>query len=91
MPSPQSQESEEPMIPHDIPDRPWQKVGADLFEIAGKDYLVIVDYYSKYPEVMLLCDKTASTVVMHFKSVCARQKISEEFVTDNMPFQSRVL
>jgi hypothetical protein len=64
------------MSPHGSPDRTWQKVGLDLFVISGNVYLVIVDYYSKYPEVALLCDKTASTVVMHFKNVCARQGAS---------------
>ena len=38
----------EPMIPHAIPARPWQKLGSDVFEHKGKPYLVVVDYYSKF-------------------------------------------
>ena len=41
----------EPMIVHKIPTRPWAKLGTDLLEFGGKDYLAIVDYLSKYPEV----------------------------------------
>ena len=39
------------MKPHEIPDRPWQKVGTDLFTVDNKQYLVTVDYYSCYFEV----------------------------------------
>ena len=48
----------EPMIPHDIPSRPCSKLGADVLEYGGRSYLVVVDYYSKYPEVHQLTNKT---------------------------------
>jgi len=38
----------EPLLPHNVPDRPWAKVGADIFEIQKKQFLVLVDYYSGY-------------------------------------------
>lgn len=79
----------EPMIAHEIPDRPWQKLGSDLFEHKGKTYLLVVDYYSKYIETSLLQDKTAGTVIMHLKSIFARHGIPEELVSDNMPYNSR--
>ena len=79
----------EPMIAHEIPDRPWQKLGSDLFEHKGKTYLLVVDYYSKYIETSLLQDKTAETVIMHMKSIFARHGIPEELVSDNMPYNSR--
>ena len=40
--------TKEPLLPHSIPDRPWSKVGADLFEIDSVDYLLLVDYYSGF-------------------------------------------
>ncbi len=36
----------EPLLPHECPERPWQKVGSDLFHWAGKMYVIIVDYFS---------------------------------------------
>jgi len=42
----------EPMIPHQLPDRPWEQVSADYFTLHTQDYLLVVDYYSKYPEVI---------------------------------------
>ena len=38
----QYQQPKEPMIPHDKPQEPWEKVGMDLFQLKGKDYLVVV-------------------------------------------------
>ncbi|XP_013408762.1 uncharacterized protein K02A2.6-like [Lingula anatina] len=78
----------EPLIPHAIPHRPWEKVGADIMTLKGKDYLVVVDYYSKYPEISYLEDKTAKTVILHLKSIFARHGIPETIVSDNMPFGS---
>ena len=63
----------EPMIPHAIPDRSWQKLGSDVFqEHKGKPYLVVVDYYSKFIETSLMRDKTKGTIVTHMKSIFAR-------------------
>ena len=39
------------IIPHQIPDQPWVKVGSDLFTIYNRDYLIVVDYHSKFIEV----------------------------------------
>ena len=38
----------EPMIPHQLPDRPWEEVSADYLLYT----LRIIYYYSKYPEVI---------------------------------------
>ena len=83
-----NQQSREPLLPHPVPDRPWQRLGADIFTLFGKDYLLVVDYYSKYPEVCLLNGKTALSVVTHLKSVFSRHGIPEQVVADNMPFDS---
>lgn len=40
----------EPLQPHDIPRRPWLKIGTDLFDWNGKHHLIVVDYYSRYPK-----------------------------------------
>ncbi|GBM56138.1 Retrovirus-related Pol polyprotein from transposon 17.6 [Araneus ventricosus] len=33
------------LINHPIPDRPWEKVGCDFFELRCKHYLLIIDYF----------------------------------------------
>jgi hypothetical protein len=37
--------TKEPLIPHEIPDGPWKKLGTDLFEFEGHTYLLIADYF----------------------------------------------
>ena len=78
----------EPLISHEVPLRPWQKLGADIFDYGGKAYLIVVDYFSKYPEVCALQGKSASAVIKHFKSVFSRHGLPEVLVADNMPFNS---
>ena len=85
----QKSQHREPMMPHDIPDGRWQKIAMDIMTYHGHDFLVVVDYYSKYPEISQLPDKTAKSIITHTKSICGRHGIPEEIVSDNMPFGSR--
>jgi len=77
------------MIPHQLPDSPWQEVGADYFTLHTQDYLLVVDYYSKYPEVILMQMKTAEATMVALKSVFARHGIPNKLIADNMPFNSK--
>ena len=43
-----------PLMPTVLPDYPWQSVAMDLFVLNGVNYVVIVDYFSRYPEVIKL-------------------------------------
>ena len=79
----------EPMIPHDVPNRPWEMLGADYFSFAGKDYLLIVDYFLKYPEVICMTSKTAEATVKMMRQIFSRHGIPNTLVADNMPFNSK--
>ena len=52
-------QQKEPLISHEIPTKPWQKVGTDLFHFKNRDYLVIIDYFSNCPEFALLKSTTS--------------------------------
>ncbi|UYV62413.1 hypothetical protein LAZ67_2000471, partial [Cordylochernes scorpioides] len=73
----------EPLIPTNFPTRPWQKIGMDLFKFENKWYLVVIDYYSRFPEMIQLDRLTASVVVRGCKSIFARHGIPETVVSDN--------
>ena len=77
-----------PMISHEIPIRPWAKLGMDIFHFGGHEYLVVVDFFSKYPEVAHLKNKTANGVITVLKEIFAIHGIPEETISDNMPFAS---
>ncbi|XP_025999271.1 uncharacterized protein K02A2.6-like [Astatotilapia calliptera] len=59
----------ETMLPTEFPQRPWAMVGTDLFQIENKQYLVIVDYFSRFFEVAKLTSTTSEAVhVMAYQS-----------------------
>lgn len=74
-----------PLIPTDLPERPWQKLGTDLFTLKGKIYLLVVDYYSRYVKVVNLSLTKSTDITVHLKSIFARHGIPETFVSDNGP------
>ena len=75
----------QPMIIANDATQPWEKVGADLFHLNDKTYLIVVDYFSNYPEVALINSATADTVVKHMKSMFSRHGIPQYVVTDGGP------
>ena len=75
----------EPMIPSKLPQRPWQKIGTDLFEFKGVMYLLLVDYYSRFIEVAKLSSTTTRSVVSAMKSIFGRYGIPEVLISDNGP------
>lgn len=78
-------QQKEPLIQHERPDRPWCKVAADLFELDGTIYIVMVDYYSNYFEVNKINNSTSSSVIKIMKEHMSRFGIINELVSDNGP------
>ena len=72
-----SERPQGPMKSHEIPNRPWSKVSADIFQLAGSNYLVMVDHYSDFFELESLRNTTASTVIRAMKRNFARHGIPD--------------
>ena len=70
---------------HEIPLTPWTKVATDCFSIKDKDYLIIIDYTSKYFEVSKLHKKQSTTVIKKTKEIFSRFGIPLEVISDNGP------
>ena len=67
----------EPMISHEIPERPWQTVASDLFQIEDVHYLIVVDYHIRYFELVLMPSTTSSAVINKMNAIFARFGIPE--------------
>lgn len=75
----------EPMIPGDLPEIKWYRVSTDLLEHRGTKYMVVVDCYSRYLEVIHTHTTTACTIIQKLKSIFARWGIPAELMSDNGP------
>ncbi|XDV38013.1 hypothetical protein PO909_007505 [Leuciscus waleckii] len=75
--------SREPLVSHPVPERAWSKLGMDLFHFRDADYLLVVDYFSKYPEIAKLNDMTSKQVIAVLKSMFARHGVPDELFSNN--------
>ena len=75
----------EPLLSTKLPDYPWQRVGTDLFMLNGNNYLLVADYFSRYPEVVKLKSTTSSSIIENLKSIFSHHGIPETIVSDNGP------
>jgi hypothetical protein len=78
-------QSPEPLIMHQVPNRPWEKVGTDLFSIEGRNYLLTVDYFSNLFEIDYLNDTTSEAVIAKLKQHFARHGIPDKVISDGGP------
>ena len=75
------------MMTSKIPDRPWAKIGVDLFEHNKTHYLLSVDYHSKWIEIATLDNQSSKNPITctHFQSQFSRYGIPDQLVSDNGP------
>lgn len=84
------QQQKETLISHELPDRPWQKIGVDIFTLDSCDYLCCVDYYSDYFEVDRLHKKDANAIMKILQRHFTTHGIPETVFSDNgPPFNSK--
>ena len=84
-----SQVAKEPLQPHDIPEGPWRKLGIDYFTFDGNSYVLICDYFSKFP--FLYRAKTSFWSLRDcLINLFSIEGYPDEIVSDNgPPFQSK--
>ena len=62
-------DAKEPMLTSVIPEYPFQIVGTDLFHWDGQEYIIVVDYYSRFWEIERLKKTDSSIIVQKLKAV----------------------
>ena len=72
-------------MPHETPSRAWQIVGTELFVINRETYLLVSDYYSKFPFVSIIPSPvTSTTVIVKMKSLFAEKAVPKRVISDNV-------
>ena len=80
--------AKEPLMPHEGPQGPYQKLRSDIFLFEGKNYLLTSCYYSRFFEIDYLPDMRAETVIQKLKVHMARYGICQVLISDNGPSYS---
>ena len=81
-----NRQQKETIIEHDVSATPWEKEGTDLLTIYGKEYIVAVDYYSKFFEITLLSTPSnCSDVVNALKKMFSSHGVPKLLFIDNGP------
>ncbi|XP_064638300.1 uncharacterized protein K02A2.6-like [Lineus longissimus] len=75
--------SNEPMIGTKTPELPWMKLAADIFHWEGRDYILLIDYFSKYIEVGQLNNLTSKQLIEVFKALICHHGIPQILRADN--------
>ena len=84
-----SQTAKEPLQPHDIPEGPWRKLGMDYFHFNGNTYVLICDYFSKFP-FMFKAKTSYWSLKDHLIDLFSIEGYPDEVVSDNgPPFNSK--
>ena len=76
-----------PLKPTPLPDRPWEKIDMDFWGplTTGEHLLVMIDKYSRYPEVEIVKGTSAEAVVPHIDRVFATHGFPDTVQTDGGP------
>ena len=61
-------EPKEPLMSSSFPSCPWEKLAVNLFELEGKVYLIVVDYYSRWFEIRRRNDQSSARVISVLKN-----------------------
>lgn len=78
-----------PLQPVQYPDKPWSKLAIDImgpFMTAPSNcryIIVLVDYFSKWPEICFTTSISSSTIINFLAEVFAREGLPDEIVSDN--------
>ena len=80
------EQPKETLQPHDISSRACEVVGTDLFNCNNHEYLIIADYYSKFPIIRKMNGLTTSNMVIStMKQIFSEHGIPSRVVSDNGP------
>lgn len=82
-----SQSPPEPLMRTQMPEKPWTHIAVDFMGPlpSGHNLLVLVDYFSRFVEVVVMREITAKLTIQALHETFCRYGIPESMKTDNGP------
>ena len=87
----QSQQNSTPIVQKyisEVPPHPWHTLGSDLFYFQRIDFLVVVDYFSKFLIIRKIPSSTSSAVIKELGMIFSEFGKPQIFRSDNGPCYS---
>ena len=74
-----------PLQPWTYPEYPWTRIHIDFGEYRGQSYLIVVDSFSKWIEVIPMSSTTSHATIEELQKLFCQHGIPKELVSDNGP------
>lgn len=79
----------EPLLSHEVPTLPFNKIGVDIMDFKKKCYLVIFDYTTKWLDIKIIPSKSANSIINCLMEIFSHFGVPAVVVSDHVPFDSR--
>ena len=80
----QSLPPKEPLQAHDVPQQPWECIVMDYFYVNGRLYVLVFDYFSKFPFVFQTRTTSYANLRDHLQ-LFVIEDTPDEIMSDNSP------
>ena len=78
----QQMQPREKILHHDIPLRPLEVLGADIFHLSNKNYSCIIDYHSKFPVIKRMEGLSTESLSTTMKVIFVECSIPHRLMSD---------
>ena len=80
----------EPLQAHDVPSKPWECIAMDHFYCQNRLYLLVCDYFNKFPFVFQAKSTNFANIKEQLEELFSLEGTPEEIMSDNgPPFSSK--
>ena len=80
-----SQPPKEPLQAHEVPQEPWERIAMDYFYMNGRLYILICDYFSKFPFLFQVKTTSFANLKDHLEELFSVEGTPDEIMSDNGP------
>ena len=75
----------ETLLPREVPQGHWEKLGIYFFEFQSTTYFLIADYYRRFPVIRKIRSTNTSATTEILKQVFSEYGVPQTVMTDNGP------